>query len=210
MPAIAVIYYVGTGLNSDASDGTPDNTTVRTLGVGLKQGEGYFAYYTNSGYGCPGAGMPIPANQCAYNNGVFSGDKNGSDNFEMMRAYLDNNDVADDPDNYPAFHFARNYSVTAGNLGQAYNSGWYIPSVAELYALLQLRDTLNPMLTLCGDDDSTLNLWGRYWSSTSPDYWDVTVRYGVSVTWDGSSLGCDYSDFLDDLRSHSLCAIREF
>jgi len=134
--AIALIFYKGTGLNSDNSNGTPNTETVRTLGVGLKQVRGcawcspaagaYSACkYPASAAGDYGRDKYIETILCERgddDSGVrtFTGDKNGSNNLEQIAAFLgENNDTGVGENStktsaeaavlYPAFYFAKNY-----------------------------------------------------------------------------------------------------
>ena len=66
---------------------------------------------------------------------TFTGDLDGSDNWEYICSI--DPEGTDTPEeiatNYPAFDYALNYGKTAGLTGTKYETGWYIPSVAELY-----------------------------------------------------------------------------
>lgn len=136
--AISVIFYKGTELNSDAADGTPDNTTSRTLGVGLKHDETdphFCENFAQAYY------IGITTIVCTvYENGsevTFSGDKNGSDNLEQIEAFEGIDDTAI-PENYPAFYYGKNYATAiVSNISAAseFARGWYLPSLPELYQL---------------------------------------------------------------------------
>ncbi len=113
--AIALIFYKGTGLNSDTlnSDGTwtsSESQPSRTLGVGLKQVNGcawcspaagaYSAcVYPASAAGDYGCDKYIETILCERGDNVsgvrmFTGDKNGSNNLEQIAAFLgENNDT---------------------------------------------------------------------------------------------------------------------
>ena len=113
--AIALIFYKGTGLNSDTlnSDGTwtsSESQPSRTLGVGLKQvrdcawcspaaGAYSACKYPASAAGNYGRDKYIETILCErgdYDSGVrmYTGDKNGSNNLEQIAAFLgENNDT---------------------------------------------------------------------------------------------------------------------
>jgi len=128
--AIALIFYKGTELNNTG------DTTVRTLGVGLKQSYAELCWCTDD------------AN--AYNIDITTIDcytyKNGSDILEKIGLFLAQNGSTDDTGieaNYPAFYFAKNYKrqklsgeSTSRVAGTAYENGWYLPSY---YEVCQLR-----------------------------------------------------------------------
>lgn len=99
---------------------------------------------------------------------VFSGDKDGSDNWDVI-CTQDNEDTADAAENYPAFHFVNTYAETY-DLTSAYASGWYMPSIAELCNIYQNREAINNSLKHIYelDDQAAMNgletNW--YWSSS--------------------------------------------
>ena len=61
-----------------------------------------------------------------------SGDMDGSDNWEYICS-IDPEGTKDPATNYPAFNCALTYGTTAGLTGTEYETGWYVPSAAELY-----------------------------------------------------------------------------
>lgn len=87
----------------------------------------------------------------------------GSDNLEQIADFLI---AADDVENdtaiaanYPAFYFEKNYrSQTNSHVsGTTYESGWYLPTLAELYDIWKVKETVNFANCLCesskfGDD----------------------------------------------------------
>ena len=71
-------------------------------------------------------------------------DKYGIDNWDYICS-LDPVGTANAAINYPAFNYANNYAATFGLTGE-YSEGWYIPSFAELYSILEKKEILNPVL----------------------------------------------------------------
>ena len=147
--AIALIFYKGTGLNSDTLDENynitaSDNSTVRTLGVGLKHNKSGCAWCLDS---ADAYQKKITTIQCPVFGRIahytFKGDKDGSDNLEQIEAFDGVSDTTGNgaADRYPAFYFAKNYkeqkigSETESRIsaGSEYASGWYLPSHAELF-----------------------------------------------------------------------------
>lgn len=201
--AIALIFYKGTDLNSG-----DDTSTSRTLGVGLKHNRSGLAWckYRVNAYDknittiqCPASGSSRAL--------TFTGDKNGSDNLEQIEAF-DEVDDTSTAANYPAFDFAKNYSSHATNLGENYASGWYLPSIAELFQIYACRaDATNGFdidvasSALGGDNFGT----SGYWSSSQDASKDTSAcrfnfNYGecnsVDKAWDGNN--------------SYVCAIRAF
>ena len=214
--AIAIIFYKGTGLNNATGDGNEDTTTVRTLGVGLKQkNEGLeglaWCLETASAYN-----KKITTIQCPYNEeeGTFSGDKNGSDNLDQISAFLLANNLNDDTataENYPAFYFAKNYKDNATNVkGTAFEEGWYLPSIAELIQLdvNGLVDSkvfdISAASELCGGESYT------DWRWSSSQYYDPSVDgQGTKNAYLLSSYHGWAANEKNDARIY-VCAIREF
>lgn len=193
--AIAVIFYVGTGLNSDVN-GIPNNTTSRTLGVGLKHninGLKWCRYDSSISY-ANGYSINITTIKCI----PTSGDKNGSDNYEQMAEFEGINDTTT-LSNYPAFQFGKEYS-TAATAGTDYDkSGWYLPSLAELYAIYNVKTTVDAASDLCSGSQFGS---GWYWSSSMSNSvdesaWGLLFGYGGWGSFDKSADIC-------------VCAVRDF
>ncbi len=198
--AIAVIFYVGNGLNSDAADGTPDNVTSRTLGVGLKHNQTGLKWCTpnaNAIFYGTGRISCIPSGESsALTLDAFdgSGDKNGSDNFETVASFLGINNDTEVEAKYPAFYFAKNYKDTATNLTASYEAGWYLPSFAEFYAIELNRAMVDAASALCGG--SQFGTSYSYLTSSSCSYYTVFTAAWVAIPMEDAA--------------GSVCAIREF
>ena len=147
--AIALIFYKGTGLNSDVN-GSPDNTISRTLGVGLKHRKG-LSWADGL---AKGGEVNITTILCPHRGSTgaltFTGDKNGSDNLEQIAAFLIAHNMTNDTGvegskmsasktatNYSAFNFGKNYKNFVGSrvANTDYETGWYLPSIAELFQI---------------------------------------------------------------------------
>ena len=196
--AIAVIFYVGTGLNSDDVNGTPDNTTVRTLGVGLKHDNAGLPWCASTSVN--GYSINITTIKCT----TTSGDKNGSDNLEQIGNFLGtaNNDTTN-LFNYPAFWFGKEYSTDA-TVGTAYDkSGWYLPSLAELYAIYNVKTTVDAASSLCGGSQFGSNF---YWSSSQYASHDKAACFLTfySGVWNYESKDSDFNYCI------YVCAVRAF
>ena len=230
--AIALIFYKGTGLNSDTwnNDGTwtiNSSETVRTLGVGLKHnknelGLAWCRWTDNSDY-ANAYDKNITTIQCPADGSAgaltFTGDKNGSDNLEQIATYLTSNSSTDDTatsTNYPAFYFAKNYSTTATNLGTNYASGWYLPSIAELFQIYKNGKGTNKAFDIdaasqalggdkFGDTIEDGNVW--YYSSSQSSVTLVLPACKVSCVLDFSTGGVYNTE---KCNRTSICCIRAF
>ena len=227
--SIAIIFYKGTGLNSDAygvngEDNvvwTPGSTTTsRTLGVGLKHGNS-FAWCLNS---ADAYSKNIKTIQCL-NEGTagaftFTGDKDGSNNLEQIEAWEDVDDTTGEgaEDIYPAFYFAMNYcrEILDGEgesrlEASGLENGWYLPSLAELYQIYACRaDTTNGFdidaaSSLCGGDQFGTS---AYLSSSQFDTNDNWARlFNFEDGWPTNLKKEQSSGYFG--ATH-VCAIREF
>ena len=217
---IAIIFYKGTGLNSDVygedSEGnvvwTPGSTTKsRTLGVGLKHGKN-LAWCTNS---ANAYNINIKTIQCPHSGTdralTFTGDKDGSDNLEQIENYLINNSISNDIEtaaNYPAFYFAKNYSSTAENLGTAYAAGWYLPTIAELFQIYAngVGDSnvfdIDAAISLCGGEELRTDYC---WSSSQ-----FASTDNNKLAYDFDLVSGPWNDRNKKEDDDYVCAIREF
>ncbi len=228
--AIALIFYKGTGLNSDTftiDNGDPDTyrddriivtnsdtTTVRTLGVGLKHKKGLVWCSTDAqAYNKVINEIVCVGNSAPASSFTFTGKKNGKDNLakisEILAADENSEDDTDTEAKYPAFYFAKNYkNITGSNVnGTDYENNWYLPSIAELYQISACRkDKINGFdidkvsQYLSGDTFKD----SPYWSS-SPLFNAETAAFDWQFnteTW------CDIDRFYP--RFICVCCIREF
>lgn len=205
--AIALIFYKGTGLNSG-----DDTTTSRTLGVGLKHSDKIrWCWNFEKALNKNITTIQCPASESA-GGLTFTGDRNGSDNFEQIGAFLKASEEGVDDTSevgkyrYPVFYFTKNYSSTATNLGTSYASGWYLPSSAELFQIYACRaDTTNGFNidaaseTLGGDKFDSK----KYWSSSQSD---VVDRGVYLLYFETGSFGNNWGKN----NEFYACCIREF
>lgn len=206
--AIAVIFYIGTNCSNDEE--------VRTLGVGLRRylynehgssaGYKYLSWCTKDANAFDLLLTPILCDIGGKNgNLTFSGDKNGSDNFEQISAFLVESGIEDDTgtaENYPAFYYAKNYkSDSKTHIADTdYETGWYLPTIAELYEIYKSQERVDMALELCGGNTIGNS---ECWSS-SPE----STSQKMATTF-------DFSLKIDDARTKSqeypsACVIHEF
>ena len=213
--AIALIFYKGKDLNSDDAEGHENTTTSRTLGVGLKHKKsGGLAWCLNT---ADAFNVNITTIQCPsiYSHGsyTFTGDKNGSDNLEQIEAFTGVDDTAT-ANNYPAFYYAKNYKDQEDSrvAGTNYESGWYLPSIAELYKIYTNGIGTSKVFSLNtasealgGDKFATQTTSGGtlYWSSTQ------NSTQGGALRLSFSNNGSFHSNGKQGTGTY-VCAIREF
>lgn len=117
---------------------------------------------------------------------TFTGDKNGSDNWDYICS-VDPEGTANAAVNYPAFDWVNTYNTTyASQLGSA-RPAWYMPSIAELCEVYKNLEAVNASLSKINGLNSAYadsNLGGNYyWSSSQrSDYrynaWDAVFGSG--------------------------------
>ena len=209
--AIALIFYSGKNLNSDASNSN------RTLGVGLVHSgkdEDGLEWCTQFGDKADAYDLEITTIVCEASKSSigfsYTGDKNGSDNLEQIEAFNGVDDTSDSS-KYPAFYFAKNYKdkKLAGETesritGTDFASGWYLPSLAELCELCWCMEKnffdIDAASALCGGD-----------KFGSDSFWSSSQRKGKS------EFACGVNFLTDSVIGNSkendgklACAIREF
>ena len=179
-----------------------DTASKKALGVGLKHNRSGLTWCTDDAkaYNTNIKTIQCPASGAAGNH-TFTGDTDGSDNLEQIASFLTTagleNDTTD-ASKYPAFYFAKNYKTTATNLGAAYENGWYLPTVAELFDIWKVKETVDAASSLCGGSQ----FGSYYWSSSqyaSNDKGAYKVSFSNGTCSDHPKVYCIY-----------VCAIRAF
>jgi hypothetical protein len=96
---------------------------------------------------------------------TFEGDLDGSDNWEYICS-IDPEGTQDEATNYPIFNFANTYGTTAGLTGTDYETGWYVPSVAEVYEVYKNKDVIQTSLDAAKGFTLLEGSFCYYWSSS--------------------------------------------
>lgn len=158
--AVAVIFYAGS---------SADVLGAKTLGVGLNEIGGAFASIGTTGYTTNFTEIQCTPDNCDEEGqggdagtAKFTGDLDGSDNWAKICA-TDKTAEENAETNYPLFYKINNYG-TEYNLTGDYQSGWYVPTVAELSMLHRVRDTVNAAFPYVGRGGYLLT--GYYISSS--------------------------------------------
>ena len=93
---------------------------------------------------------------------TFTRDTEGSGNWAEICA-VDQEGTQAPATKYPIFNFANTYGTTAGLTGTGYESGWYVPSLAELCEVYKNKEVIQTSLTKAGG--FTIGT-SHYWSSS--------------------------------------------
>ena len=197
--AIAVIFdadkKLGVGLVQGASlawakSGTTGyNTTIATLVATETSGSNV------------GMGGNIGNADIAEFSGAGAND--GSESLAKFKTAVGVSSGALSSTDYPAWAWIEDYAATANLTGTSYESGWYMPSIAELCKLYQAKTDVNKALSkIIGATQMSTRV---YWSSNQyPSY--VTWIY---IAW---YVGFGSGELYGNIKSNSnsVCAVRAF
>ena len=165
-----------------AADGKP------ALGIGIVHNKMVWCTESAAGYN---------TNITALQGHSTSGYMDGSDGWEKLKAacsYAENN-----PENYPAWNYCRNYGAN-NCLEEDLATGWYLPTMAELFTINKNRTEVDASLLKAGG-----STFGKNWYLSCcqhPDY-NYCAR-AMSIDSGGMSY---YPKKYDDLY---VCSVRAF
>ena len=184
-----------------SKDETPDSGTVAAvivraaaygkpaLGVGIVHNRSGLAWCTESAAG-------YSTKITALSGHSTSGYKDGSDGWEKLKAAC--SDAESNPENYPAWNYCRNYGANNGLEGDL-ATGWYLPTVAELYTIYQNKAAVDASLSKAG-----VSTFGTccYWSCCldPSDYGTARVlNFGYGTVYDYGKA-----------KNYYVCSVRAF
>jgi lipoprotein len=153
--------------------GVPRMIALHTSSSGLK-----WAKDGSTGYNTKFKGIictPSKTGNGAAQTATFTGDTDGSDNWEYIKQQ-DPAGAVDAATNYPAFHWVNQYNTQyAAQLGGT-NFAWYMPSLAELCEVYKNRESINESLAKIREQNSSYanSSFGTswYWSSSQYSYYN--------------------------------------
>ena len=117
-----------------AADGKP------ALGVGIVHSETGLAWCTDSAEG-------YSINITDLQGSTTTDYMDGSDGWEKLKAAC--SDAASNPENYPAWNYSLTYAKNNGLTGDL-ATGWYLPTVAELYTIYYNKTAVDTSLSKAG------------------------------------------------------------
>ena len=167
-----------------AADGKP------ALGVGIVHNRSGLAWCTTSAAG-------YNTNITALQGDKTSGYMDGSDGWERLKEAC--SDAESNPEKYPAWNYCRNYGATNGLTGDL-ATGWYLPTVAELYTIYQNKDVVDGSLSKVGG-----STFGTSW------YWSCCQ----DPSGNDYARGLDFSDgymydYTKNYDGNYVCSVRAF
>ena len=165
-----------------AADGKP------ALGVGIVHNK--MAWCTDSAAG-------YSTNITALQGDETSDYMDGSDGWEKLKKAC--SDAESNPENYPAWNYCRNYGATNGLTGDL-ATGWYLPTVAELYTIYQNKAVVDESLSKAGGSQfGTSCYWSCCQNPSLNDFARVLGFYSGNMGYDYKS---NYSSY--------VCSVRDF
>ena len=138
-----------------AADGKP------ALGVGIVHNK--MAWCTKS---ATGYNTDITALQGHSTSGYMD----GSDGWEKLKKAC--SDAESNPENYPAWNYSLTYAKNNGLTGDLV-TGWYLPTMAELYTIYQNKTAVDASLLKAGGSQFGTSY---YWSCCQVPSYGVRVR----------------------------------
>ena len=165
-----------------AADGKP------ALGVGIVHNK--MAWCTKSAVG-------FETNITALQGYITTGYMDGSDGWEILKEAC--SDAERNPEKYPAWNYSLTYAETNGLTGDL-ATGWYLPTVAELYTIYQNKDVVDGSLSKVGG-----STFGTSW------YWSCcqdpsSSNYARELYFSNGDMGYSYKYYNDDY----VCSVRAF
>ena len=168
-----------------------DTLTKPALGVGI-------VHNNQSGFKwCKKSAAGYEIDISALVGDETSGYMDGSDGWDKLKAAC--SDAASNPENYPAWNYCRNYGANTGLEGDL-ATGWYLPTVAELYTIYQNKTAVNESLSKAGGSTFVTSF---YWSCCQDPSGDDGAR---GLSFSNGDMG-DYDKSNDDSY---VCSVRAF
>ena len=165
-----------------------DTSKKTALGVGIVHNRSGLAWCTSSAKG-------YSTNITALQGDLTSGYTDGSDGWEKLKEAC--SDAESNPGNYPAWNYSLTYAKNNGLTGDL-ATGWYLPTVAELYTIYQNKETVDASLSKAGGSTFGTSL---YWSCCQYPSYNKAARvqsFGngeVGYGKDGSRCVCSVRAF---------------
>ena len=126
-----------------------------------------------------------------------SGYTDGSDGWEKLKKAC--SDAESKPENYPAWNYSLTYAEKNSLTGYL-ATGWYLPTVAELYTIYQNKDVVDASLSKAGGSQfGTSSYWSCCQYPSDGDYARVLIFN------DGDMYGSDKSN-----DYNYVCSVRAF
>lgn len=185
-----------------SKDETPESGTVAAvivraaaddkpaLGVGIVHNRSGLAWCTSSAAG-------YSKNITALQGGITSDYMDGSDGWEKLKAAC--SDAENNPENYPAWNYSLTYAKNNGLTGDL-ATGWYLPTVAELYTIYQNKTVVDASLSKAGG-----STFGTSWYWSCCQYPSLN-DYARALSFDDGSM----ANYIKNGNYGYVCSVRAF
>ena len=186
-----------------SKDETPESGTVAAVIVRAaadgKPALGVGIVHKNKIAWCTSSAAGHSTNITALQGDKTSNYMDGSDGWEKLKEAC--SDAESNPANYPAWNYCRNYGANNGLEGDL-ATGWYLPTVAELYTIYQNKTEVNESLSKVGGSTFSRGVYLSCCQNPSQDkyVWDLYVSNGYM----NSCAKFNYGD------SIFVCSVRAF
>ena len=168
-----------------AADGKP------ALGVGIVHNRSGLAWCTESAAGYSKEITALVGDKT-------SGCMDGSDGWEKLKAAC--SDAENNPENYPAWNYSLTYAKNNGLTGDL-ATGWYLPTVAELYTIYQNKAAVDTSLSKA--DGSTFGT-SYYWSCCQ--YPSGKSTLARKLRFSDGNMSTNFKDYYN----YCVCSVRAF
>lgn len=163
--------------------------------IGLATSRGEWAPEETTGYTTDFTGIHVNRSGSKDFGYAFSGDLDGSDNWDYI-CMIDSEGTQNAETNYPIFYRANIYGTSLGLTDTGYETGWYIPSIAELYTVYKNKEIIQRSLSAAGG----FTFERYYWSSSQSSKYDVYYcNFEKGIVGSQSKNYDDYVFVLHDL-----------
>ena len=183
-----------------SKDKTPDSGTVAAVIVRAatndKPALGVGIVHKKSAW-CTESAKGFSKNITSLQGDKTSDYMDGRDGWEKLKEAC--SDAASNPENYPAWNYSLTYAITNGLTGDL-ATGWYLPTVAELYTIYQNKTTVDASLSKAGG--STFGTI-YYWSCCQTPSNDNRARDLGFYSGHMHNESKNYND-------NSVCSVRAF
>ena len=169
-----------------------DTSTKTALGVGIVHNRSGLAWCTESATGYNTKITALVGDEA-------SGYMDGSDGWEKLKEAC--SDAASNPENYPAWNYSLTYAKNNGLTGDL-ATGWYLPTVAELYTIYQNKTAVDASLLKAGGSQFGTNY---YWSCCQYPSKD---NYARALNFKYGSV--DSLNYAKGSSTNSVCSVRAF
>ena len=164
-----------------AADGKP------ALGVGIVH---------NGLRWCTSSAAGYSTNITALQGDKTTGYTDGSDGWEKLKAAC--SDAENNPENYPAWNYSLTYAENNGLTGDL-ATGWYLPTVAELYTIYQNKTAVEASLSKAGGSKFGTKY---YWSCCQ---YPSLNSYARELDFNSGNMIDPYKH-----QGHYVCSVRAF